>query len=169
MMKGDALMNKSRLVWIGLIVLSVWAATVYAHPRHGMGAMGPGRMMGDMSGMLLPLVLRGVDLTDEQEKRVHEIMQAHRATFRTLFRELQATQGEMADKLLAPGEVQAEDLTTHLQRAAQLREQLMQEGLKVALEVRGVLTPEQLTKASELKERMRALHSEMRGLFKETR
>jgi Spy/CpxP family protein refolding chaperone len=163
-MKGDGLMTKSRRVWIGLVVLSLWAATAYAQPRFGMGH---GHMMGDAPGMMLPLVLRGVDLTDEQEKQVHEIREAHRARFRSLFSELRAAQEEMADKLLAPGEMRAEDLTAQMQRVAQLRQQLMQEGLKVALEVRGVLTPAQLAKAAEIKERMRALYSEMRGLFKE--
>jgi Spy/CpxP family protein refolding chaperone len=56
-----------------------------------------------------------------------------------------------------------------MQRMAQLREQLAQEGLKVALEVRAVLTPEQLIKAGEIKDRMRALHSEMRGLLRDKR
>lgn len=161
------MLKTSRLVWIGIVALSLWAATVYGHPRYGMGPMGPGRMMGDAPGMLLPLVLRGVDLTEAQEKQVRAIMEAHRATFRTLFGELQAAQGDMADKLFAPGEVRAEDLTSQLQRVAQLREQLMQEGLKVALEVRGILTPEQLAKAAELKERVRSLHTEMRELFRE--
>ena len=159
-------MHKSRLTWVGIVALSLWAATASGHPRGGMGPMGSGDMMGDVPGMMLPLVLKGVDLTDDQEKQVREIMQAHRATFRTLFSELQAAQKDMADKLLAPGEVRAEDLTTQVQQVAQLRERLMQEGLTVALEVRGVLTPAQLAKAAELKDRMRALHTEMRGLFK---
>ncbi len=160
-------MNTPRLAWIGVVALSLWAATVYGNPRHGMGPMGPGAMMGDGPGVMLPLVLKGVDLNDAQEKQVRAIMQAHRATFRTLFGELQAAQQDVADKLFAPGEVRAEDLTGQLQRVSQLREQLMEEGLKVALEVRGVLTPEQLTKAAELKERMRSLHTEMRELFRE--
>jgi Spy/CpxP family protein refolding chaperone len=160
-------MKTSRLTWVGIVVLGLWAATVYAHPRSGMGVLGPGRMLGDAPGMMLPLVLKGVDLTDAQENQVRDIMAAHRATFRSLFSELQAAHKDVADKLFAPGDVQAEDLTAPMQRVAQLREQLMQEGLKVALEVRGVLTPEQLAKAAELKDRMRALHTEMRGLFKE--
>ena len=41
----------------------------------------------------------------------------------------------------------------------------MEEGLTVMLEVRKVLTAEQLTKAAQRKERMHALHQEMRGLF----
>jgi Spy/CpxP family protein refolding chaperone len=162
-------MRKSRLALVVIVALSLGAMTVYGQPRHEMGMMGPGRMLGDAPGMMLPLVLKGIDLTDEQEKQVREIMAAHRATFRTLFSELQVAHKDVADKLFAPGEVQAEDLTTQMQRVAHLREQLMQEGLKVALEVRGLLTPEQLAKAAELKERMRALHAEMRGLFKDKR
>jgi Spy/CpxP family protein refolding chaperone len=54
-----------------------------------------------------------------------------------------------------------------MQQMAQLRQQLMQAGLKVALEMRGVLTPQQLAKAAEIKDRMRVLHTEMRELFKD--
>jgi Spy/CpxP family protein refolding chaperone len=162
-------MQKSRRALVGVMALSLWAMTVYGQPRHEMGMMGPGRMLGDAPGMMLPLVLKGIELTDAQEKQVRDIMTAHRATFRTLFSALQVAHQEVADKLFAPGEVQAEDLTTPMQRVAQLREQLMQEGLKVALAVRGILTPEQLAKAAEIKERMRALHAEMRGLFKDKR
>ena len=162
-------MQKSRLALVGVVALSLWAMTVYGQPHHEMGIFGPIRMLGDAPGMMLPLVLKGIDLTDAQEKQVREIMAAHRATFRTLFSEVQVAHKDMADKLLAPGEVQAEDLTMQMQRVTQLREQLMREGLTVALEVREILTPEQLAKAAELKERMRALHAEMRGLFKDKR
>jgi Spy/CpxP family protein refolding chaperone len=130
-----------------------------------MGMLGPGRLMADTPGMMLPLLLKGVDLTEAQEKQVHEIMAAHRATFRTLFSELQTAHKDMADRLFTAGDVRAEDLTAQMQRVAQLREQLMQEGLKVALEVRGVLTPAQLAKAAQIKDRMRELHTEMRQLF----
>ena len=157
----------ARLMLASFLATTLVAATVFAHPRGGMGHMGAGGMMGDGAGMLLPMILRGVDLTPEQEVRVREIMKTHRATFRPLFGELKKAHEAMAEKLFAPGEVRAEDLSAQLQRIAQLREQLMQEGLKVALEVRGVLTPEQLAKAGELKDRLEALHSEMRSLFKD--
>jgi Spy/CpxP family protein refolding chaperone len=158
-------MRKSPLTWLGIVALSLWAATVYGQPRHGMGMMGPRHLMGDAPGMMLPLVLKGIDLTAEQEKHVHDIMKAHRASLRSLFREIQVAHKDVADKLFAPGNVQADDVATQMQRVAQLQERLMQEGLKVALEVRGVLTPEQLAKAAEIKDRMRALHTEMRQLF----
>jgi len=66
-----------------------------------------------------------------------------------------------------PGDVQADALAAQMQQMAQLRQQLMQAGLKVALEMRGVLTPQQLAKAAEIKDRMRVLHTEMRELFKD--
>jgi Spy/CpxP family protein refolding chaperone len=150
-------------------MLSLWAATASAQPHQGMRAMGPGRVMEDGPGMLLPLVLKGVDLTDAQEKRVQEIMAAHRARLRTLFSELQATHKDLGDKLFAPGDVRLEDFTPQMQQMGQLREQLMQEGLKAAVEVRNLLTPEQLAKAAEIKDRMRALHTEMRELFRDKR
>jgi Spy/CpxP family protein refolding chaperone len=160
-------MRTPRLAWVGIMALSLWAATAYGQPHHRMRAMGPGHMMENGPGMLLPLVLKNIDLTDEQEKQVHEIMAAHRATFRTLFSELEATHKDLADKLFGPENVRVEDLTIQMQRMAQLRTQLMQEGLQVAIEVRELLTPEQLAKAAEIKDRMRALHTEMRGLFRE--
>jgi Spy/CpxP family protein refolding chaperone len=96
-------------------------------------------------------------------------MTAHRATFRRLFADMQAAHKELADKLFAPGTVGIEDFTVLRQRLAEQREQLMQEGLQVALEVREVLTPEQLAKAADIKDRMRALHTEMRGLLRDKR
>ena len=160
-------MQKWSIALIGLIAVSLWSAGVYAQPRSGMGGMGPGRMSGDGLSMLLPLVLKGVDLTAAQQTRVHAIMAAHRATFRTLFSEFQAAHEAIADKLFAAGQVHVEDLTGQVQRAAQVREQLMQEGLKVALEVRALLTPDQIAKAAQLKDRVRALRAEMRSLFAE--
>jgi Spy/CpxP family protein refolding chaperone len=162
-------MHTSRLVGVGIIVLSWWAAMADAQPRQGMGGMGSGRMLEDGPGRLLPLVLQGIELTEAQEQRVHAIMTAHRARFRTLFAEVQTTHKELADKLFAPGHVRVEDFTVPRQRIAQLREELMQEGLKVALQVREVLTPEQLAKAAEIKDRLRALQTEMRELFREKR
>jgi Spy/CpxP family protein refolding chaperone len=122
-------------------------------------------MMGDGTGMLIPL-LKSVDLTPEQESRVQEIMAAHRATLQTLFQQMRQAHEDLSKKLFTPGELQTTDLTPYTQRIAQLREQIMQAGLAVALDVRGLLTPEQLAKAAAVKERMQSLHSEMRSLLR---
>ena len=159
--------KKWSLVIVGLVAVSLCAATVYGQHRFGMGWRGSKGMMGDGPGMMLPLLLRGADLTPEQKTQVHHIMDTHRATFQTLFGQLRTAQGEVTNKLFAPGEIKAEDLTSQVQQVTQLRGQLLQEGLKTALEVRGVLTPEQLAKAAQRKARMQALHAEMRSLLEE--
>jgi len=160
-------MKKFSLVVLGLLAMSLWYAPVAGQPHFKAAMMGPGMPLGDGPGMMLPLLLKGVDLTNEQKIRVKELMFTQRKNLRTLFQQLQTAQEEMTDKLFAPGEVTVEDLTPQVQRINQLREQLMRDGLNAMLEVRKVLTPEQLAKAAQLKERMQSLHSEMRSLLHE--
>ena len=126
-----------------------------------------GMMMGDGPGMMLPLMLKKLELTADQDAQVQNIMAAHRDTFKNLFTQLEAAHEEMASKFFAPGPLSAADLTSQTQGVSQLREQLMNEGLKVALEIRGVLTPDQLAKAAQLKDQMQALHAQMRSFFEE--
>jgi len=132
-----------------VLAVSVLAAPASGEPRGAMGRSGP--LGGPGLGMMLPMVLRGADLTPEQEVRVREILKAHSQNFRTVWGQLRAVQEEVADRLFAPGSVQAEDLAVQLQRIVQLRQQTLQEGIKVLLEVRALLTPEQLAKAAKLK------------------
>ena len=152
-------------VFLGFILLGLGVTTVFAQgpmpPPPGM------RWMGDGPGMMLPLLLRGADLTDQQKTQIKTIMAAHRGTLRPLFQQLRTAHEELATKLLAPGDIQTGDLTPQLQQIARLREQLSQEGLAVMLEVRKVLTAEQLAKAAQRRERMQALRQEMQGLFNE--
>lgn len=132
-----------------------------------MGGPHMGRMMppGDSPAMLLHLVLKQADLTPDQQTQVHKIMDADHQNLRALFAQLQAANKQLADKLLAPGAVQAADLTPQVQQITQLRQQLMEQGVKTALAVRAVLTPAQLTKVSQLKDRAETLQAELRSLF----
>ncbi len=154
--------KKSSVIVMGLVAVSLWVAASYGQPLGGMGGRG---MMGRGPGRLLHLVLRGVGLTDDQKTQVKAIMAAHRPTFQALFRQLRAANEEIGNKLLAPGEVNPTDLTSASQQAAQIREQLSQEGIKVMLEVRALLTPDQLAKAAQLRDQLRALRAEMQDLL----
>jgi Spy/CpxP family protein refolding chaperone len=122
-------------------------------------------MAGDGTGIALPLLLRGANLTSDQKAQVQQIMANHRAAFRDLFSQLRAIQDQMANKLFSAGRLQEADLAPQVQQIAQLRNQLAEEGLRVVLEIRGVLTPEQLAKASQLKSQIQSLHSQMRSLW----
>ncbi len=146
-----------------LVVVCLWALPAHAQPRPG--PYERGGMAADGSGIALPLLLRGANLTADQKSQVQQIMATHRGAFRDLFSQLRAAQDQMANKLFSTGRLQEADLAPQVQQIAQLRNQLAEEGLKVVLEIRGVLTPEQLAKASQLKSQMQSLHSQMRGLW----
>ncbi len=150
-----------RLLLVGLAATTLWATPVLADPDEHpaaseMGRRGPG---------MFAVFLKAANLTADQESRVTEIMAAHRAKSRSSIKQLRAAQAELTDRLLAPGPLQADDLKPYRERLAQLWEQMSQDRLAVALEIRAVLTPDQLAKVAHTKDRFRALRSEMHGLF----
>ncbi|MBI2529260.1 MAG: periplasmic heavy metal sensor [Candidatus Rokubacteria bacterium] len=143
------------------VLLSTGAEPAVAQGmRHGWGRDG---------GLALPFLVRAVKLTPEQDARVREILSARRTAVRSTLEQLRQTQRELADKLLAPGEVQAAEIQPQLQQIAQLREQLLQGSAQAALDVRAILTPEQLARAAQVKARMQQLRGEMRQLFEPAR
>ena len=136
----------------------------YAQPRPGFHGPRPG-MMGDGAGMTLPLLLRGANLTADQKTQVQQIMANHRAAFQNLFSQLRTVQDQLSGKLFSTGAVSESDLTPQLQQASTLRSQLAEEGLRVALEIRGILTADQLANAAQLKTQMQALQNQMKNLM----
>jgi Spy/CpxP family protein refolding chaperone len=111
------------------------------------------------------LMIRAANLGPEQQATVRGILSAHRAATRPLIDQLRQAQQELGAKLLAPGPLQPADLQPQLGRISQLRDQLAQDGAQAALEVRAVLTPEQLARAAQTKERLSQLREEMRQLM----
>ena len=126
--------------------------------RHGMG-----------KGMGFPLFLRGVDLTADQKTQVQQIMGSHREVFRGLLDQLRSVHTEIESKLLSAGNVEEADLTVPIQQLSQLQNQLADENLKVTLEIRKLLTPEQLAQAAQYREQRQAHWTEMRERFRQKR
>ncbi len=154
----------------GALALTLCAAGARAeHPHMRGGGMMGGEMGMDPGGgmFMLPLVIRSVGLSAEQQSKVQGIMAAHRQRFHELSGQLRTANEETLGKLLANGPLAAADLAPSTKRVLQLRQDLMQEGVAVALEIRGVLTPEQLTKAADIRKRMQSLHAEMEQLLGE--
>jgi Spy/CpxP family protein refolding chaperone len=96
---------------------------------------------------------------------VRAILSAHRKSASPLVEQLRQAQQELGTKLPAPGQVQAADLQPQLQRISQLRDQLAQDSAAAALEVRAVLTPEQLARVAQTKGLLRPLRGGMRPLM----
>lgn len=161
-------MNRRMLLLAGLMLVGMGSAVAWADSMGRGPMMGAGRMFGDRGAMMLPLLLKHANLTPEQSQQVQKIMQADREGLRSAWKQLEGANNQLADKLFASGKAQIEDLTPLVQRITQLRQQLMEQGLKTALAVRGVLTADQLAKMAQVKDRMQKLHAEMRSLFEGT-
>lgn len=158
-----------RLVVSGAALALLLGGSVPARAQWRSPMMGYTGMMGGGAGVPLPLLLRAVNLTPDQETRVREIVSTRRTGMRGVMEQLRQAQEELADKLLAAGTTQPADVQPQLQRIAQLRAQLLQESAQIALEIRALLTPEQLAKAAQAKDRLRQLQGEMRQLWQQGR
>ena len=114
---------------------------------------------------MLPMLLRSANLTADQKTQVRQIMANHRAAFRDLFNQLRAVQQDMSTKLFSTGAVQEADLTADNQQIAALRSQLAQEGLKVVLEIRNILTTDQLTSVAQRYQQLQSVREQMRNMW----
>lgn len=153
-----------RLVMLSVLTLafSVWGGDAFANEPAGWGGWGHGPSMS-------PFVLRSLGLSDAQRAQVRQIIANHRSQFQTLRQQLREAREQLAEKILAPGTVQPDDLNATIQRIGELRDQLSREALQVALEIRGVLTPDQLAKAAEVRRRLNELRAEMGQLLRGAR
>ncbi len=157
--------------WIaaGALLLAVTGSPALAQAPGAPGE-GPGRGSamwrgGERADGELWLMIRAAGLSPDQQAKVRTILGAHRTAMRPVITQLRQSQQELGAKLLAPGQVQVSDLQPQLTRISQLRDQLAQDSAQAALEVRAVLTSEQLAKVSQTKERLRQLREEMRQLM----
>ena len=152
-----------------VVVAWLWTITLDAQTRRGSGEP-HGDMPADVTGgAALPLLLRGANLTPEQKTQVKQIMANHRAVLQNLFSQLRTAQDDIANKLFSTARLQESDLAPEVQQISHLRNQLAEEGIRVVLEIRSVLTTEQLAKASELKAQMQSLHRQMQSLWSSER
>ncbi|MGA2410033.1 MAG: periplasmic heavy metal sensor [Candidatus Binataceae bacterium] len=156
-----------RLAIIALVLL-----TVAMLPRTGSSQMmfGPDqeRMEGGMGGgPELPLFLHSAGITPEQREQVKKIMDGSHPAFQALFEQLHAKRQQLDDKLFAPGAVNEGDIAKESAQIGQLQQQLADQELKVVLQIRSLLTPEQLNRVSRFHNRLESLHEQMKELMQE--
>jgi len=151
------------LVGVGLVVFSLMAAlTAYGWAGHGHG----GHRFGH-GGEGFPFrMLKALNLTADQEAQVQAIRQAHEQNFKTLWQDLRSAKNTITTKLLTPGEITTEGLSGDTDRIAALTAQLVKERLAVGVEVRNILTPDQLARAAELVAKKKALREEWKNSLK---
>ena len=157
--KASGGLVKSLILAIGLLLVSLWAGPTAGQDYGTLKSLALDALKGDskLGKMVLPILLGGLGLSPEQKTEVQKVVAYHRGPLEELFRQLQAANKELASQLLVAEGLSLEDVTPQVQRISRLREEILLQGLTAVLEVRGVLTPEQLERAVALKEQLRSL------------
>jgi Spy/CpxP family protein refolding chaperone len=152
------------------VLWAIIAALLLAAPSPpGAGAQGPqaGKPPRSHSGdgLVMGIPLGAMNLTAEQDRRVSETLSAYHAESAQLIRELRQAQSALADKLFAPGQLGAADLEPELQEITRRRTQLLEMSARAMVDIRNVLTPQQIAVGGQVRARLGQLRSEMRQLL----
>jgi Spy/CpxP family protein refolding chaperone len=118
-------------------------------------------------GLMSPRLLNALNLTTEQKAQIEVSKNAFREAQRAYLIEVRALRKEVGDKLFGPNPVREADVAAQITKIADLREKLLREGFRIALDVRNVLRPDQLAKAATIRAQLQEIQSEVRGLFNE--
>ncbi len=151
-------LERFRLATIALMGLMFSAAAASAQP---VGIGGPG------GPMLMPLMMliRQANLTSDQQAKVHDIMRSNFSQAQPLLKQLRGIHDEIADKLMSTGTVSASDLAPLQAQEAQIHQQLDSQMASTALQIRGLLTAEQLTKIANLHSQLKSLRTQIDALL----
>jgi Spy/CpxP family protein refolding chaperone len=149
-------------LFTGALLLG-WLAPAHAQGPGPYHARGPGQGWG--SGLMLGVPLHTLNLNPDQQAQVKSILSTYRTSARPIIQQLREAQGGLGDRLLAAGQLQAADLQSQLQQITQLRTQLLQLSAQATLEVRSILTPDQLSTAAQTKAKMKDLRSQMHQIL----
>jgi len=140
----------------GKLLLAVTAvAVLFTTTAYAQGPHGHRGGWGDAA------ILRAVGLSDAQKTQIRQIFANHRPTLQSLRQQLMAVQGQLRDKLYSATPPTAADLAP----VNQLRDQLAAERLALSVEIRNVLTPDQLTKAAQIRQQLKDLRQQQRQLL----
>ena len=157
--------NKFAIMLAAAIIGSCLSAGV----ARAQGMMGPppGGPMGGPPLVPPPVMmaLRAAALTPAQQKQIHDIMEASRTTSDPQTQQLRSIRDQIADKLLSSGSVSAPDLAPLLAQQTAIQQQLDNQMISTAIQIRGVLTPDQLSRVASVNEKLKAIHTQIESIL----
>jgi Spy/CpxP family protein refolding chaperone len=147
-----------RPIAIALMVLMFSAAPASAQP---VGIGGPG----DPMPMPLMMLTRQANLTSDQQAKVHNIMRSNFSQAQPLLKQLRGVHDQIADKLMSTGTVSPSDLAPLQAQETQIQQQLDSQMMSTALQIRGLLSKEQLTRIANLHNQLKSLRAQIDELL----
>ncbi len=126
------------------------------------GALAAGHGWGGPRGDMLT---RGIALTDAQKDQIHTIEKSAWAANKATMKQLRSIHEQITTKMLSAGSLTEADITPLLQEEESLKATLDQAHLATELQVRGVLTADQLAQAATLHQQLATLHAQEHALM----
>jgi Spy/CpxP family protein refolding chaperone len=126
-------------------------------------------MMGEGApggGPDLPMFLRGASLRPDQRAQAQRILDRSHPAFARLFDQIHTSKQQLGDQLFAPGTVNSASLENTSRQLAGLQAQLADLELQTALQIRALLTPDQLSRVAEFHQKVESLHRQMHDLMR---
>ena len=148
----------------GTLLLTLVSSRAYGQAND---AMSQARTVATF-GLMSPRLLNSLNLTPDQVTKIEAAKNAFRQAQRAYLSEVRVVRKEVGDKLFGPNRVGDADVTAQITKIADLREKILREGFRIALDVRSALTPDQLAKAAQIRQQLQGIQEEVRGLFNES-
>jgi Spy/CpxP family protein refolding chaperone len=104
-------------------------------------------------------IMHQLNLTDAQKQQAHTIMEGAWARAKPVMDQMHSVHEQLAAQFLTSGTTAAQ-LEPLVRQEEQLRAKLDSEHLNIALQVRNLLTPDQLAQAATLHTKLSALHEQ---------
>jgi Spy/CpxP family protein refolding chaperone len=111
------------------------------------------------------MALRAAALTPAQQKQINDIMESSRKSSAPQMEQMHSIRDQIADKLLSSGSVTASDLAPLLAQQTALQQQLDNQMVSTAIQIRGVLTPDQLAKVAEVHEKLKQIRTQIDSIL----
>lgn len=129
------------------------------------GAMG--HHMGGMDGgdAHFMMLLRAANLSNAQHAQVRQILKSERQQMKSVYAGFHSVHEQIAGKLFSPGGLTPSDLAPLEQKAVRYQEQIDRNMIETALAIRNVLTPEQLSRLSQVHQQLQSLHQQIKNLM----
>jgi Spy/CpxP family protein refolding chaperone len=158
---------KRKIVGSGALAVGLLLFLSLSTPVHAQNdAMSEARTVATF-GLMSPRLLNALNLTPEQKAKMELSKDAFREAQRAYLGEVRVLRKEVGDKLFGPNPVREADVAAQITKIADLREKLLRDGFRIALEVRQVLRPDQLAKAAAIRQQLIGIQSEVRELYNE--
>jgi Spy/CpxP family protein refolding chaperone len=117
------------------------------------------RMGGHGHGFEFMEIMHQLNLTDAQKQQAHAIMESAWASSKPIMDQMRSIHEQLTAQFLTAGTTAAQ-LAPLVRQEEQLRTQLDSKRLSVGLQVRNLLTPDQLAQAATLHSKLSALHEQ---------